>query len=91
MAVFGFLYLVLIVYVIFLRISARSNTKYNEPVGMLYKIQAWTAVVISGAAATTTNILLAESALDWILQYIPTIIISLIVVVWPKMRRSTVT
>ena len=84
MATFAFLYLILVVYAIFLRLGARTNTKHDEPIGLLYKIQAWVAVGIALATATTLNILLAESILDWIIQYVPTMIIGSIVLVWPQ-------
>jgi len=86
-AIFAFLYLILIVYAVFLRLDARGTTKRNEPVGVLYKIQAYTAIGISAAAATTINILFAEVLLDWFVQYIPTIIVGLIVVIWPGKKK----
>ncbi len=91
MAIFAFLYLILIVYAVFLRFGARGNTKRNEPVGVLYKIQAYTAIGISAAAATTTNILFAEALLEWLVQYIPTVIVGLIVVIWPAKKVQNAT
>ncbi|MEP0356489.1 hypothetical protein [Paraglaciecola sp.] len=52
MAAFAFLYLTLIIYSIVLRLSVRSQIRENGSVGLLYKIQSATVIVISLASGT---------------------------------------
>jgi len=88
MAIFAILYFVLIIYAVALRLGIRSQTKLNQPVGLLYKIQAVIGVGISMATATTICILFAKSPVEWLVQYLPTVLIILIVVVWRKKSKS---
>ncbi|PHS13142.1 MAG: hypothetical protein COA86_17455 [Kangiella sp.] len=84
MAMFGILYFVLIVYAIILRLSVRSNLKAGLPTGLIYKIQVITILVISGGTAVSLAILFSKSIIDALFQFVPTILISLIVLVRSK-------
>lgn len=72
MAAFAFLYIILIVYSVVLRLSVRVEVKENGSVGLLYKIQAATVIVISLALGTSLNYLFAQSTVEWMFQYLPT-------------------
>ena len=91
MAAFAFLYLILIIYSVVLRLSIRAQIKQNGNVGLLYKIQVATVVVISLAAGTALNYLFAQTAMEWLYQYIPTIICVAILVVWQKVKVQNAT
>ena len=91
MAAFAFLYLILIIYSVVLRLSVRTQIKESGSVGLLYKIQAITVIVISLASGTSLNYLFAQNAVDWVFQYIPTIICIGILVVWQKVKAPNAT
>lgn len=91
MAAFAFLYLILIIYSLVLRLSVRSQIKESINVGFIYKIQAATVVIISFASGTTLNYLFAQTATEWLLQYIPTVICVAILVVWQRLKVRNAT
>jgi len=91
MAAFAFLYLILIIYSVVLRLSIRAQLKESGQVGLVYKIQTATVVIISFASGTTLNYLFAQTATDWLFQYIPTIICVAILVVWQRVKVHNAT
>lgn len=91
MAAFAFLYLILIIYSVVLRLSVRTQIKENGSVGLLYKIQTSTVIVISLASGTALNYLFAQTAVEWLFQYIPTIICVAILVVWQRTKVHNAT
>lgn len=88
MAAFVFLNLILIIYSVLLRLSVRTQIKENNSVGLLYKIQAITLSVISLASGTSLSYLFAQNAVEWVFQYIPTIICICILVVWQRVKTQ---
>lgn len=91
MAAFAFLYLILIIYSVVLRLSIRAQLKESGPVDLVYKIQTITVVVISFSSGTTLNYLFAHTATDWLFQYIPTIICVAILFVWQRVKVQNAT
>jgi hypothetical protein len=91
MASLAFLYLILIIYSIVLRLSVRSQIRENGSVGLLYKIQSTTVIVISLAAASTLNYLFAQTIIDWLFQYIPTAICVAVLVVQLRVKVHNAT
>ena len=91
MAAFAFLYLILIIYSVVLRLSNRAQLKETGKVGLIYKIQSATVVSISFASGTALNYLFAQSPTDWLFQYIPTIICVAILVVWQSTKVHNAT
>ncbi|MFY8352241.1 hypothetical protein AAEU29_17000 [Pseudoalteromonas sp. SSM20] len=91
MAAFAFLYLILIIYSVVLRLSVRTQIKESGRVGLLYKIQTATVIVISFAAGTTLNYLFAQTVVEWSIQYVPTLVCVAILVVWQKVKVHNAT
>jgi hypothetical protein len=74
-----------------LRLSIRAQLKESGKVGLIYKIQTATVVIISFVSGTTLNYLFAQTATDWLFQYIPTIICVVILVVWQRVKVHNAT
>jgi hypothetical protein len=91
MAAFAFLYLILIFYSIVLRLSVRSQIRENGSVGLLYKIQSTTVIVISLASGTALSYLFAQTIIDWLFQYIPTAICVAVLVLLPRVKVHNAT
>lgn len=91
MAAFALLDLILIIYSVELRLSIRTQIKENISVGLLYKIQKITVIVISLASGISLNYLFAQNAVEWELQYIPTIICIGVSVVWQRFKAQNAT
>ncbi|WP_299978319.1 hypothetical protein [uncultured Pseudoteredinibacter sp.] len=91
MAAFAFLYLILIIYSVVLRLSVRAQIKESGCVGSLYKIQAITVIVISLASGSWLSHLFAQNPIDWLFQYIPTIVCIGVLVVWQRVKVSNAT
>ena len=91
MAAFAFLYLILIIYSVVLRLSVRTQIKESGRVGLLYKIQTGTVIVISFSAGTTLNYLFAQTAVERSIQYVPTIVCAAILIVWKKVKVHNAT
>ncbi|MDC9527841.1 hypothetical protein PSH54_20405 [Pseudoalteromonas sp. Angola-30] len=91
MAAFAFLYLILIIYSVALRLSIRTQIKANESVGLIYKVQTATVVIISFASGTALSYLFAQTVTEWLVQYIPTIICVATLVVWQRVKEHNAT
>jgi len=91
MAAFAFLYLILIIYSIVLRLSVRTQIRENGSVDFLYKIQSTTVIIISLASGTALNYLFAQTIMDWLFQYIPTAICIAVLVVRLRIKVHNAT
>lgn len=84
MIIFLVLYFIVIIYCVVLRLSIRRQVQESGSVGLIYKIQSATVLLITGGVATALNCLFAETVLDWLPLYLPSVICGLTLLVRPR-------
>ena len=75
-----FLYVILIIYALLIRFSARHEIRENN-VGKIYKFQAFSVVLITALFNASIAFLFAEHFVDWLYSFIPSFIVVVIVAV----------